>query len=172
GFPRGYQVNKAVSVRRSSVSAWVRDDQTRELRRIQMEGGADPGNSGGPVINTRGEVVGVLVEGFRSSIISRSIPGDHVFNVLNGRVAAVSFHEPYRAAPGQIKVPVEVHIVDPLGRIQEVGIDSWKGPRGNSRPAATSQPEAACGDSEHQSVALAYVKYKHVAVGELTLPDK
>src|SRR5262245_36626831 len=87
GFPRGSQVNKAVSVRRSCVSAFLFDEQTRELR-IQLEGGADPGNSGGPVINTRGEVVGVLVEGFRGSTSCRSIPGDYVFNVLNGRVAA------------------------------------------------------------------------------------
>ncbi|HMC63840.1 MAG TPA: trypsin-like peptidase domain-containing protein [Gemmataceae bacterium] len=169
GFPLGLKVNKKASIRQTSVAGFVRD-----RGRIQLEGGADHGNSGGPVVNTNGDVVGVLVEGEvePDNPIRYAIRGDHVHNVLNGRVTTVMFHEPYRVEPGKIKVPVTVEVVDPLGRLQEVGIDCWKGAPGASRPAATSQPEKAADDSEHQLTTLTLDRKKNEAVGELTLPEK
>jgi len=172
GFPGGGMINRAPTFGKSSVSAFLRDGETKRIQRIQMEGGSDMGNSGGPVITVNGDVVGVNVSGHKTALnVKFSIPGDHVFEVLNGRVVTVTFREPY-AAGKDMKLPVEVRLIDPLGRVQEVGIDYWKGQQGESRPPATSQPETLSGDSQHQSLVLALDKQKHMATGELTLPNK
>ena len=174
GFPKGMLVGRTVAFRQHSVSTFVQDDKTRELQRIQLEGGAGAGNFGGPVINPKGEVVGVFVSGHKEAQnVKYCIPGDQVLRVLNGKVGNVVFREPYRAGPGQpIKLPVEVQLIDPLQRLKEVGIDLWTGVSDDEvRPPTEKPPAPEKGDSQRISVKLEQDKDKHVAKGELTLPD-
>jgi S1-C subfamily serine protease len=59
GYPFGELLGKNVSVNRSSVSSLRKEDG--KLRLIQLAGGLNPGNSGGPVTNAKGAVIGVSV---------------------------------------------------------------------------------------------------------------
>src|SRR5262249_23461162 len=77
GFPLGDQLGKNISVRKSSVSA-LRLDPEGNLQKVQVEGGMDPGNSGGPVVDGQGNVIGVAVSKIATTQINFAVPGDFV----------------------------------------------------------------------------------------------
>src|ERR1019366_4778201 len=55
GFPLGLQLGKAMTVTESSVTA-LRKNPAGILNQVQVKGGMNPGNSGGPVTDSRGVV--------------------------------------------------------------------------------------------------------------------
>jgi S1-C subfamily serine protease len=147
GFPLGTNLGKEISIRKSSVAALRRENG--ELVRLQLEGGMDPGNSGGPVIDTRGRVVGVAVAGIRGTTINFAIPGEKVNSILAGRVSRISLGQPYRDGT-KVLLPLTVHVVDPLDRLQQVVLESWTGNPGEARPPSPARPAAFAGDSPRQ----------------------
>src|SRR5262249_38069983 len=76
GFPFAAELGKNIAVSTSSVSSLRKDGGI--ITRVQVNGGMHPGNSGGPVVNTRGEVIGVAVSVIRGSQINFAVPGDFV----------------------------------------------------------------------------------------------
>lgn len=166
GFPFGESLGKNITISTSSVSSLRKNDQG-ELAQIQVNGGMNPGNSGGPVVDPLGNVIGVAVAGIQGTSINFAIPGDYVHVILNGRIKDVTYGTPSRRGDS-VAVPVTVRTIDPLKRIKRVGIDWWLGNAGDNRPPATSQPEAVRGDGERQTVFLTY--RGDTAQGELLLP--
>lgn len=88
GFPHGllnYAPNRqlpAVSVQEHTVERLQRDGQNHATV-LQMGGSATHGNSGGPVINAQGEVVGVLQSGAgEGASITYAIPSDNIKELL------------------------------------------------------------------------------------------
>jgi S1-C subfamily serine protease len=157
GFPLGSNLGKNITVSASSVSSLRRGDDG-ELSQVQVNGGMHPGNSGGPVTDTRGVVVGVSVAGIPGTQINFAIPGQFVKAVLEGRVSEHNVGEPYVDGGGQkLKVPVKLACLDPLKRIKQVQIDVWTGDPGKPRPPAVAAPEARPGDTERQAVAVLYL---------------
>jgi len=65
GFPlgqdAGLQQNPEVSVNHGAVTAMRKEEQTKVLSAIQTDIALNHGNSGGPVVNAKGEVVGIVV---------------------------------------------------------------------------------------------------------------
>lgn len=75
GYPFGERLGKNISVNRSTVSSLRREEG--RLAVVQLAGGLNPGNSGGPVTNARGEVVGVSVAKLRGAeTIGFAIPAE------------------------------------------------------------------------------------------------
>jgi S1-C subfamily serine protease len=75
GYPFGELLGKNVSVNRSTVSS-LRKENGR-LTVVQLAGGLNPGNSGGPVTNAKGEVIGVSVAKLRGTdTIAFAIPAE------------------------------------------------------------------------------------------------
>jgi S1-C subfamily serine protease len=124
GFPLGYALGKEISIRDTSVSALRR--KNGQLNRIQLNGGMDPGNSGGPIVNNNGEVIGVAVSGIEGRQINFAIPGDRVHAILDGRVSELAFHQPYVSGGNKIAVPVIMDMIDPRNLIKEVGLEVWR----------------------------------------------
>jgi S1-C subfamily serine protease len=62
GFPFGKQLGKNITVSKTSVSS-LRKKPNGTLQDIQVNGGMHPGNSGGPVVDAMGQVVGVATLG-------------------------------------------------------------------------------------------------------------
>src|SRR5947208_1604732 len=62
GFPFGESLGKNITVSTTSVSS-LRKNEFDRVSKIQVNGGMNPGNSGGPVIDATGRVVGVAVSG-------------------------------------------------------------------------------------------------------------
>jgi predicted Zn finger-like uncharacterized protein len=152
GFPFGRRLGKNITVSASSVSS-LRKDAAGAISRVQVNGGMHPGNSGGPVANSRGEVVGVSVSGIQGTQINFAIPGDFVTRVLAGGIYEQEFGTPVAAGEGRVIVPVRLTTLDPLRRVREVRLDVWSGPPGEAVPATDKEPQAKPGDGPRQRVA-------------------
>jgi S1-C subfamily serine protease len=93
GFPFGADLGKNITVSTSTVTSLRRENGV--LTKVQVNGGMHPGNSGGPVTDARGAVVGVSVSGIRGTQINFAIPGDFIRPVI----------ERARANPGRLMPP-------------------------------------------------------------------
>ena len=92
GFPFGKTLAKGeqyptVTVNVANVSA-LRTDAKGELTRIQLDSNLSPGNSGGPVLDRSGKVMGVVVSGIVGAGINNLIPVRHVRRFLDRPVLA------------------------------------------------------------------------------------
>ena len=77
GFPFGAQLGKNITVSESSISSLRRGDDG-VLKQVQVNGGMNPGNSGGPVTDARGAVIGVSVAGISGTLINFAVPADYI----------------------------------------------------------------------------------------------
>ena len=82
GYPFGEQLGTEITVSETSVSSLRKDPATGRLSLIQVKGGMNPGNSGGPVVDARGNVVGVAQAGIKGTDINFAIPGEVVHEFL------------------------------------------------------------------------------------------
>jgi predicted Zn finger-like uncharacterized protein len=158
GFPLGESLGKEITIRPTSVSSLRKKNGA--LHRIQVNGGMDPGNSGGPVVDTRGFVVGVAVAGIEGRQINFAIPGDYVHSVLDGRISELGARLPYIDESGQIIVPITMVMIDPRRQLKEVALDVWtsdKPPDGKGFiPPSNTAPAVQPGESEHLHYKLPY----------------
>jgi S1-C subfamily serine protease len=86
GFPFGDALgvgnaNPAVTVGKGSVSS-IRLGAGGEVARIQIDGDLNPGNSGGPVVDGQGRLVGVAVAKVRNTQIGLAIPPGELITLL------------------------------------------------------------------------------------------
>ncbi len=152
GFPFGARLGKSITVSETSISS-LRKDDTGLLQQIQVNGNMNPGNSGGPLVDGRGAVVGVSVATIRGSAISFAVPADFIQPLLEGRHDDVHLGEPFLDG-GQSRLPVKLTFTDPLGRIKDVKVEVWAGTPGVPRPVTSQQPQPQPGDGPRQTVAL------------------
>jgi predicted Zn finger-like uncharacterized protein len=167
GFPLGKSLGKEITIRDTTVSS-LRKKNGR-LDRIQVNGGMDPGNSGGPVVDGSGAVVGVSVAGIPGRQINFAIPGDRVHVVLNGRISGLAIHQPYYGDSNKVVAPYVVEMIDPRNRIKEVGVEIWIGDKGANRPATQKPPPPRPGDSGRTYFRLTY--HSPEGKGDILLPE-
>lgn len=79
GFPLGENLGTEITVVKSSVSSLRRLGGVQE---VQLNGGLHPGNSGGPVTDATGRVVGVAVAAIRGTQIHFAVAGEEVQTFL------------------------------------------------------------------------------------------
>jgi hypothetical protein len=90
-----------VSINSGRISALRRKNDA--LHRIQLDAALNPGNSGGPVLDENGKVVGVVVSGIRGSGVNQAIP----VSILSRFVARPDIHfAPPQVHPATIYRPV------------------------------------------------------------------
>jgi S1-C subfamily serine protease len=167
GFPFGAALGKSITVSDSAVTS-LRRDGNGILKQVQVNGGMNPGNSGGPVTDARGVVVGVSVAGIPGTNINFAIPGDFVQQVVNGKVTNTEIGFAYRSA-SQTRLPVRLGCLDPMNRIREVKVDVWTGPAGSPLSASSTAPANRPGDGPRQSYTLAIKDGGYS--GEVVLPS-
>jgi hypothetical protein len=127
GFPYGESLNPRLSTSKVSVASFLREG--KELHRIQMNGELNPGNSGGPVVDAQGHVVGVAVAIFvtflRNTGISFAVPAEQVWKLYHGRFGQLVLGPPRREnGENPIVLPARLEVADPLRHFQEVGL-TW-----------------------------------------------
>jgi S1-C subfamily serine protease len=154
GFPLGVELGKNISIRKSSVFS-LRTDAFGVLEKVQVEGGMDPGNSGGPVVDAEGHVIGVAVSKIMNTQINFAVPGDFVEVILNGRIATFGIDQPFKNG-SEVTVQVQAEFLDPLNKIRNVSLVYWTGDPGKRRPPSAKPPAPEAGDSPYQTVELAY----------------
>lgn len=82
GFPLGTQLGAEISVRPTTVTSFRKDPKTGKEWAIQVEGGITSGNSGGPVVDVKGNVVGVAAAVVRNTEINLAVRGEVVHAFL------------------------------------------------------------------------------------------
>ena len=166
GFPFGDRLGKAITVTKSTITSLRQGDG--QLSEIQVNGGIHPGNSGGPVVNQSGEVIGIAVSAIAGTTIHQVIPVDKLRNLLNGRVTYIQSQLAF-VEMGQLKIPLRIGSYDPLKRLKNLRVEYWLGANGKTdrRPASRTQPEPVEGDTEIQSVE---VPYQFLALTPIDLP--
>jgi predicted Zn finger-like uncharacterized protein len=151
GFPLGVRLGKNITVSPSSVTS-LRKDPTGAISQVQVSGGMQPGNSGGPVTNSRGNVVGVSVSIIQGTQLAFAIPGEFVTRVLAGGISEQEFGTAFAAGAGRNAIPVRLTALDPLQRIRKVEVDLWTGAADESFPASDKEPPARPGDGPRTRV--------------------
>ncbi|MCI0378149.1 MAG: trypsin-like peptidase domain-containing protein [Gemmataceae bacterium] len=167
GFPLGARLGKQITVSSSTVSS-LRKDRFGVISQVQVNGGIHPGNSGGPVVDTRGDVVAVSVAGYTGTLINFGVPADFVRAAVDGKVLAASIGFPFKEGD-QIHRSYELNLLDPLQRIRGAKVACWYGLPGPARPQVPGQPAPKAGDSPRQVLDLDYKDGK--ASGFLILPE-
>ncbi|HZY85733.1 MAG TPA: trypsin-like peptidase domain-containing protein, partial [Gemmataceae bacterium] len=165
GFPLGELPGKSITINKYELSSLKKEKGA--LDKLQVHGDMQPGNSGGPLLDADGEVVGVCVAVLRNTRINFAVPGDKVCRFLDGHLAELALETPARV-DGQLRVPVSVRLVDPLGRLRQVGLDVWVGKPGPGRPASRTAPAPQPGDGPRQTLNVEI--REQTGRGELTLP--
>jgi S1-C subfamily serine protease len=125
GFPFGEKLalakgNPAVTITRGVISS-VREDDAGDTAFVQIDADSNPGNSGGPVVDGRGRLVGVLKGGKPGTRINLAIPQVEVTRMLSGRVSNLEFRVG-RASGNTIEVEVRGALIDPLERVTEASM--------------------------------------------------
>ena len=126
GFPFGKalavgQASPAVTVGKAAISS-LRFGDDGELSVIQIDGNLHPGNSGGPIVNEKGQLVGIAVAKIRDGQgIGFAVPYAELNRVLGGGVG-----RPQLAAlpgvGGKVTVKVEIGVIDPDSSIGDVSL--------------------------------------------------
>lgn len=120
GFPFGQalatgKAHPTITVGKAAISS-LRENDDGSLAIVQIDGSLNPGNSGGPIVNAKGQLVGVAVATIRnSSGIGLAIPVAELQRLLEGDVGPIHLE----AKPGVEKpvLMIEVGLMDPLNKI-------------------------------------------------------
>ena len=167
GFPLGASLGKEISVSDARITSF-RKNSDGSLRQIQLNGSMNPGNSGGPIVDSRGVVIGVSVSIIRGAAINFAVPSEKIHGMMHGRVLDLTMRQRYRDQQA-VKLPVKVAFLDPLEHIREVKLNYWTGQTGVPRPASPKPPAPQAGDGPVQSVAMQYKE--GIAQQDLIMPE-
>jgi S1-C subfamily serine protease/regulation of enolase protein 1 (concanavalin A-like superfamily) len=110
--------NPTVTISRGAVSRFQNDDFGR-LSFVQIDRQIDSGNSGGPVVDEQGRLVGVAVAKIIDSTISFAIPAVELRRMLDGRVGRLRLGLASESG-GTVVLRARVGLIDPLDRIRSV----------------------------------------------------
>ncbi len=176
GFPFGADLGKEITVGKATVSKVIKGS-AGHVTRLQLDGALNPGNSGGPVVDGKGNVVGVALSTVKGAHIGFAVASTAVGTFLNGRIIASSMDVPVKGkAADELLLPVTFELVDPLGRLKKVEVEVWTGNAGNARPSSPKEPAAQPGDSAVKKFDMNYDKKERVTldvpVPTLTDPAK
>jgi tetratricopeptide (TPR) repeat protein/S1-C subfamily serine protease len=153
GFPFGKNLGKEITVSKSSVSAIRKNGGS--VTEVQVNGGMSPGNSGGPVVDSRGVVVGVAKAGINGTQINLAVPGEKVQELLRGRVAQIQLGEAFKEKD-QAKLPIRLSCLDPLERVRSIKLEVWAGKATPARLPSLTEPKPLPGDGTRQSLPVTY----------------
>jgi HEAT repeat protein len=152
GFPFGAALdptkkNPALTVTKGTVSS-LRLDRG-EVSDVQLDLDLNPGNSGGPVVDERGILIGVAVAKVKNSRIGFAVPVHKLHRLMEGRIETPTTLQTLNTQ-GRSQVRVVAHVADPLGKLRSptllygrademkmpvYGKDGWEGLVGaNSSP--------------------------------------
>ena len=161
GFPFGNSLssrrNPSATVAPAAISN-LSFDEWGSLDRIQINGNLSPGNSGGPIVDLQGRVVGISQATISATQIGFAIPAEHLKKCLAGRVIGASTTD-IIYEDDQFNFTVVVTTCDPKRRIRKIDLLYWLGDRGVERPidSTTKLPKhGAPGDTAVSRKNLTY----------------
>jgi S1-C subfamily serine protease len=121
GYPFGKalatsKLGPAVTIGKASISS-LRVGDDGELSFVQIDGNLNPGNSGGPVVDVKGRLVGVAVATIRDGQgIGLTVPAPQLVQMMQGRIGRVKVTPKKKGEA--ITVRIEADIIDPLNNLR------------------------------------------------------
>jgi hypothetical protein len=127
GFPFGRMLaagekNPEISITKAAVSSVRRGEDGRVVA-VQLSGDVNPGNSGGPIVDARGRVIGVTQSKVFGTSTAFAVPPEELQGFFRGRVSSSSF-KPVATTATSVKYDISVGLIDPLGTLRVVTI-AW-----------------------------------------------
>jgi len=172
GFPFGDKLSTgkgpAITVGKATVSS-LRTDELGKLKTIQIDGNLNPGNSGGPVTDVEGTVIGVATATIRDSHgIGLIVPVAEINANLNGKVIQVNLAYQMQK-DGTLKVVFEVFLSNPSGQFKNVDLNYVLADAKAERPKPDADLKALPGSKTVQLKLTGTVAKSEVAKGEVIL---
>lgn len=168
GYPFGKALatgkgHPAITIGKAAISS-LRENDDGELAFVQIDGALNPGNSGGPIVDGQGRLIGVAVATIRNSTgIGLAIPAGEVRQTLLGRLGA--FHLSSKPSDkNKATVTVDIGVIDPLDKITDVRLHylTAAAAKGEAGAIKSLSSQSGC-----QSIKLSLEK--QLASGDLTL---
>jgi S1-C subfamily serine protease len=137
GFPFGKALsmkkgNPNITINKGSVSS-LRENDQGQMKAVQIDGALNPGNSGGPVVDEQGRLVGVAVATIEGSGIGLAIAPEELTRMLLGRVGGVAFNR--KSVSNQlVTLEIEAQLIDPMNQIKSVMIHYGRAIPGRQQP--------------------------------------
>jgi hypothetical protein len=127
GFPFGEMLsassrNPEISLTQVTVSSIRKDDQGN-IAVVQLSGDVNPGNSGGPAVDSRGRIVGVAQSKIAIGQTCFFVPPEGIREFLKGRVKGLSFTQVSQTEK-LVKFQATMALADPMDNLQSVGL-AW-----------------------------------------------
>jgi S1-C subfamily serine protease len=121
GFPFGEalsktQGNPAITIQKGSIAS-LRETDFGPMKAVQIDGAINLGNSGGPVVDNQGRLVGMSLATMRKTGNGVAIASEELTGLFHGRISGLSFRV-IKADRYTADVAVELSLMDPLNRIQ------------------------------------------------------
>jgi predicted Zn finger-like uncharacterized protein len=160
GFPLGEGLGKEITIGEGKVSS-IRKDK------VQLNANLQPGNSGGPVVNSAGNVIGVAVSIIKGTALNFAVPAQNLVQAMEGHVSDTRLGQAYTDG-NQLKLPVKLVCIDPLKKIGELKVEVWTGSPGPVRDASMQQPQPKSGDGTRQTHKIDY--QNGIGTGDVLLP--
>ena len=116
GFPFGEVLatngkSPAVTVGKATVSS-IRTDENGDVAIVQIDGTLNPGNSGGPIVDEAGKLVGIAVAGIANGEgVGLAIPAAQLARDLDGRLGTAEVADAVEDQ-GKKKFKIEVPVID------------------------------------------------------------
>src|SRR5262249_34045786 len=125
GFPFGEALsttkgNPSITFGKGSVSS-IRRNDADDVAVIQIDGELNPGNSGGPVVDEQGELIGVAVAKITGTKIGLAIPPEELTKMLLGRVGALGIRT-VKVDGGTADLQLDASLIDPMDKIKSVAV--------------------------------------------------
>ncbi len=126
GFPFGdslseSKTNPTITIGRGSVSS-IRKDKSGKLVKVQIDGALNPGNSGGPVVDPKGNLVGIAVQTIQGSNIGLTIPAGEVSTMLEGSLGKPTIKVTNAVNGAAPKYEILVPVIDPLKKLKSASV--------------------------------------------------
>lgn len=152
GFPFGEALslnkgNPTLTIGRATVSS-LRQTKNGELVAVQLDGNLNPGNSGGPVVDGKGRLIGVATAGVRGAGIGLAIPRAQVGRLLSARGAPLVVR-PGLPKGGKVEVELSLVLLDPTKKATSVRVRVMKVsdlPKDWDKDRAGGQPALPAGE--------------------------
>jgi S1-C subfamily serine protease len=141
GFPFGEKLadkgNPAMTVGKGSVSS-IRQNERGEAAIVQIDGELNPGNSGGPVVDGKGRLVGVAVAKIDKTHIGFAVSAEELARMLNGRPSSVDV-KVVKVENGVAEVEVEVRFIDPFNKVKSAAVHYLRADKLKEKPQPDKQ---------------------------------
>ncbi len=113
GFPSG---DRDITINNGQISGF-KNDIIGGMRRIKVFCKVDPGNSGGPLVDAEGNLLGVIVEKDpKLDNVGYAIPAYELHEMLKGRLG--NFEVRQEGESGDYTVQVRADVLDPYGKLK------------------------------------------------------